>query len=629
MINILRFPTQYPDEDIRSLAYRYHIESHNENFQKSYTELFAVKKYKNGVFPCNLDIFLESLCEQEETKTHFIKSHTYIPFIKPFIERSKWKKLMNEPFSFTSVLRIFDDNIKYCPECMLKDTLDYGLCYVHREHQFRYVDICITHGCGLITKCNTCDEYYAKKGDQNLALLPKCNNGHEINSSCSKVIDQFTIWVVDSFRIMIDHYDEIDAEWLNQKLIPILANSGYIELKGAILKTKIIEDMIAFFGPELLHKFGLYEKKLLEHRTITRLFNPYNFYTNIYFYLFLVKFLIGDLKKLIVDPYEYSTTLPFGKGPWVCKNKICPSFELPVITNCIRTVKQHISGQFTCTICGYSYLQRFEFLKTNNPRKGRVIEMGFLWRETVSKMILENRSLLSISKEIGSDVLTIKKYKLNILDTSRTKAEIDIKDLKDEFIKFMNSLENVIGRIEIKKLFGKGKYDKLMKNEREWMENLLPNRKRNLSKYREYPLLDEEAYESVNKAYEQLLLENPPQRITKILILKRTTRVIFSRLTMNSKKHFLKTNILLEEIAETQDSYLKRIFPLIIVRFENAPRNKTLTWSLICHKLHPAYRNASNDMKNWVLQKIEEFEEEKNSRAVEQTVCKINEDWNE
>lgn len=618
MINILRFPLQYPDEDIRSLAYRYHIESHNESFQKSYTDLFTVKKYKNGVFPCNLDIFLDALFEQEESKIHFIKSHTYIPFIKPFIERTKWKKLNNEPFSFTAIWRIFDDNIKYCPECMLKDSQDYGLCYVHREHQFRYVDFCITHGCSLITKCNTCDETYAKRGDQDLVLLPRCNNGHEVNSSCSSVIDQFTIWVVDCFKIMIEHYDEIDAEWLNQKLISVLAKSGYIELKGAILKTKVIEDMIAFFGPELLRKFGLDEKKLLEHKMLTRLFNPRNFYTNIYFYLFLVKFLIGDFKKFIIDPFEYSTPVPFGKGPWLCKNKICPSFDLPVITSCIRTVKQHISGQFTCTICGYSYLKRFELLKTTNPKKGRVIDMGFLWREIVSKMILEKRSLLSISKEIGSDVVTIKKYKLNTLDTSHTKAKLDIKDLKDEFIKFMNSLENVIGRIEIKKLFSPGKYDVLMKNEREWMENLLPNRKKNLSKYPEYHLLDEEAYKSVNKAYEQLLFENPPQRITKILILKRTTRLIFSRLTSKSKRHFLKTNNLLEEISETQDSYLRRIFPLVLDRFENSPRNKTLTWSLISSKLHPAYRNASNDMKNWVLQRIKEFEEEKNSRAIEQ-----------
>ncbi|NOU62818.1 hypothetical protein GC096_01990 [Paenibacillus sp. LMG 31461] len=496
---------------------------------------------------------------------------------------------------------------------MKMDDNEYGMCYPHREHQLRYIDICMIHKCNLITCCDLCGEYYSSKGDLSLALVPRCTSGHEVHNNGLQTAepDPSMTWIVESFRLMINHYGEIDAKSLIEKLVPVLAKLGYIEFKGAILKSKVIEDMVAFFGKDLLHKYGINKDDLLERTTIGKLFTPNNVYINIYLYLFLIKFLIGDFKKLIVCNFEYSTKLPFDKGPWLCMNKICPSHNLPVINECIRTVKQHIYGRFTCTICGYSYVQRFESYKDNSAKKFKIVDFGFLWRETVTKMLSENRSLQSISKKVGSYTQTIKKFKLNILDPARCKTKYSVETLQNEFEKFMYK-KSFTSRGEVRKEFGVGKYDRLMKIKRDWMENLLPQCKVNLFKYRNYDQLDIEAYDSVLIAYEQLRVENSVQRITKIVILKHTSKLIFCRLTGIKKNCFIKTNKLLLELSENQETYLKRIFPIILNRFENSPRYITLTWSLIINRLHHGYKNASPEVIEWVMQKIEDYQSDRN-----------------
>ncbi|BFT69420.1 TnsD family Tn7-like transposition protein [Paenibacillus sp. P36] len=606
---MLNLPIQFPDEDIRSIVFRYHIESGNESFYKSHSELFSIRPDKNKIFP-KLHFFFDLHYKEEEDRKKFMKCHTYLPFLMPFIERSKWETLISRPTAFRSAWRIFEDRIKYCPECMTMDDLEYGMCYPHREHQLRYIEICMLHECKLIRSCDLCGEYYSSRGDLSLTLVPRCPNEHLVYRSHvhTAELNPFMTWIVESFRLMIEHYGEIDANYLLEKLIGVLSKSGYIELQGAILKSKLIEDMVAFFGEELLNKYGLNENQLLERRTVVKLFTSEDLYHHIYFYLFVVKYLVGDFNKFLFSDYEYSSVLPFSKGPWLCKNKICPSYNLPVITECIRKVNQYITGQFTCCICGYSYVQRYNSLSNSPPpKKGRVKDLGFLWRERVAKLLSEGRSIHSISKQIGSCQATIKKFKLNILDTSRGKAKKSTEVLKNEFTELM-SKRGFTTRSKIRKEFGDSKYIKLMRLEREWMENLLPQRKANLYKYRDYHQLDIEAYESVNKAYKQLLTENPSQRITRILILKHTTRLVFSRLHAKKKNCFIKTKNLLDELSENQDSYLKRIFPLVLKRFENAPRNKTLNWSLIIHKLHSGYKNASPETKEWVLQKIEDYQ---------------------
>jgi predicted RNA-binding Zn-ribbon protein involved in translation (DUF1610 family) len=539
VIIILQFPIQYSDEDIRSLAYRYHIESPNSHFQQSYIELFSIKKKtQNSLSPCNLNFFLDTLSQLSEDKIHFIKSHTYLPFVMPFLERSKWNQLIVEPSTFTAIWKIFDDTIKYCPDCMLEDSTHYGQCYVHREHQFRYVDVCITHGCSLITQCRECHAYYAENQNQELTMLPRCKNGHPVAKINKKNVDPMIVGLVNSYMALIDYYEEVDADTFIQKLNVILANKGYIHMKGAIYKNKVIEDMFSYFGSEKLCKFGLNKEKLLVHRAITMLFSTRHASIYIHFYLFLIQFLVGDIRSFLFEDPDYSIPLPFGIGPWLCKNKICPYRDLPVITSCIRIVKQYTSGHFTCPFCGYSYIRRYEHGETDNPNKFRVSDMGFLWKESVGKRLSEGRSILSISKEIGSDMGTIKKFKLNMLDTSRSKKRGDINQYKMEFMGFIKCLPEVSSRREIRKTFGYGKYDKLMKADRDWMEKVLPSRQINMSKHRDYQLLDEEAYDQAEKAFEQLLLENPPQRITKKLILKRTPGLIRGRLFGINKDQF-------------------------------------------------------------------------------------------
>ena len=59
------FPAPYPDEDFRSIVYRYHIRSKNVNLMNTKQELFNIKSLKNNHFPRNYNYLRNIFMKQE------------------------------------------------------------------------------------------------------------------------------------------------------------------------------------------------------------------------------------------------------------------------------------------------------------------------------------------------------------------------------------------------------------------------------------------------------------------------------------------------------------------------------------------------------------------------------------
>ncbi|SEC58327.1 Tn7-like transposition protein D [Paenibacillus sp. GP183] len=234
-----------------------------------------------------------------------------------------------------------------------------------------------------------------------------------------------------------------------------------------------------------------------------------------------------------------------------------------------------------------------------------------MWREKVNGLLRENKSILFISKFVGSDMETINKFRDNINYQDEKglagRPGHALNDLKKELVDLLQSQLKGKNRKQIKIFFGFSKYDKLMKHERVWMEEMLPPRKINLIKKINYKEHDEETYPLIEQVAKQIYLENPPVRITKTMILKRVSSFELARLNGRNKHKFVRINQTLEVYSEKIDDFLIRIFPIVINRFEQSEKYKTLNWGLIIHKLHSGYKGASPKTKEWVIGKIEEY----------------------
>jgi hypothetical protein len=154
------------------------------------------------------------------------------------------------------------------------------------------------------------------------------------------------------------------------------------------------------------------------------------------FYILLAKYLYGGMDKLVKSEMGYAIDLPFGHGPWQCKNKVCPHYNLFSIRRCERSIKQYILGTFTCTECGFSYSRKLIFGSDELKDHIFVKDFGFLWHQIVSRMLAEGKSMIAIAREIGSDAGTIRKYYKNInqLNSSAKRKKMDVNDRKEKVI---------------------------------------------------------------------------------------------------------------------------------------------------------------------------------------------------
>lgn len=177
------FIAPYPDEDFRSIIYRYGLRMGDDIFQAN-KELFGFKSSHMPLIPRNLNYFLERI--PNISFDYFINNFTIIPLIKPFLPQSRLNQILsfikspnNTTYSGSQLLqRILSQQIKYCPLCIEEDVKTKGEVYVHRIHQPQFITVCSIHNHSLITNCSVCGVALSDKktylGDR------KCKNNHRI-----------------------------------------------------------------------------------------------------------------------------------------------------------------------------------------------------------------------------------------------------------------------------------------------------------------------------------------------------------------------------------------------------------------------------------------------------------------
>lgn len=152
------FPALMPGETIHSAISRYHLLAGNVSASTSIIELFGNRTTSvTSDFPSGLGELMMLAGNQR-----LIDDHTLLPLFSSFIgesrsEATRKKMLDRGESSLKFACGVINAGFeryrawRYCPDCMLKDSLKYGIAYWHIIHQAAGVQACPEHRVPLYT----------------------------------------------------------------------------------------------------------------------------------------------------------------------------------------------------------------------------------------------------------------------------------------------------------------------------------------------------------------------------------------------------------------------------------------------------------------------------------------------
>lgn len=96
--------------------------------------------------------------------------------------------------------------------------------------------------------------------------------------------------------------------------------------------------------------------------------------------------MVCDVPKNFLDAdIEYSTTIPFGNGPWNCTNPVCPDYGHSPIKKCHRIIDSStlIKGLFICPTCGSEYSKTWDYENQLDNNRVNIRFRGFSFIERI------------------------------------------------------------------------------------------------------------------------------------------------------------------------------------------------------------------------------------------------------
>ncbi|MED1948708.1 MULTISPECIES: TnsD family Tn7-like transposition protein [Brevibacillus] len=629
MRKIVSFPTPYPDEDFKSLAYRHFLHSPYDSYLHSRQELFGRNHQGMVTYPKSLMRLCDHLGVSIDFIQDIIELHTFYPLYRPFLNEEQVSICLeamihesnNNPLVHKRFQKVVSIEGKYCPTCLQNDFQMYGVSYLHRTHQLKFLTFCHIHGDSLITQCSVCDIPLMNKTGTAMLITPFCENGHEIIST-KGMVDSFVRSLLEDV-IGLMKRKEVSLDLIYQKLLVEAGYRGYIHYKGDfIYKSNMLQDFVEFYGEETLRNLDL--GQFTNGKFLVEMFQRENLHKHVLFNILLMRFFGGSIDGFFAQNNSYSVPLPFGVGPWRCLNFICPYYYKPIIKKCLRKAHEWVTGVFTCPHCEMIYTRR-GLPKEENESQYSIETMGTLFISTAVKYYQEGYRIQKIAELMHSNKTTIGKYLRPFRkEISRRSKKIDIEAAlkvielgytqaaatsfpksdvyKQTVLEAIEKLGRDVTRPVIRK-YNNHRYDWLMCNEREWMESVLPPRKR-MEKELNLKTLDDDLSKLVEIAVYQCR-ENPPdRRISKATILRALPKTIMGRY-YTFRRLLPKTTQLLQDGTESKDQYAVRNFPNVLQWFESS-RYKTLSLQLIQTRFQ-MYKNLEQETFSHIQEKIDNY----------------------
>lgn len=489
--------TMYPDEDHRSILYRLHRMS-NRNQRVTKTNKMLIGKHVSvlTLLPVNMAVIINKLMSNTPPDYFdFLSKHTYLPLVIPFLKHDQSSALMDfisgistKGIIASKYTSFISKEIRYCTEC-LKSDYESGECFVHRIHQINKLEYCHKHKTRLITKCPICEAPLVT--GQRLLYNPSCIN-------CG----------MNLFSPEVN----IPIEVLN-----FLNSIQYLLSNGLSLKREDIlyrYDCYEYMNlNNNVQQRGLFIEKLISRMsTIGVSINNDSHFVSRYLNLiysgdllvhlgFMAEFAGGAQNFFERQPPLLFEPIPFGNGPWKCRNEYCKAYKdgVEILTKIKRRYSRQnkrMEAVFACPECDFVYslsvdndtykvlnygsvwkqgylndpekfqsIGKVNYYKRTIRKKGEIrIEKqlhSIYWFDMMIKTYYSNLNYNETSRIMNTNADTVKKYvslyekhqSLEIFYTIRTCEgfeEYSLNQVKKSILEVLQTNENV-SRTELKK----------------------------------------------------------------------------------------------------------------------------------------------------------------------------------
>ena len=193
-----------------------------------------------------------------------------------------------------------------------------------------------------------------------------------------------------------------------------LRNAGYSSLNGRVWHAKIFHAINCLYSEEFLRLVDAYDENITDtwHKRI--LFYPSKLQHPMYHILLHVllsgstaDFLNGDCQK----------PLPYGEGPWPCRNPVCPYNLKDVIEKIdMRYDRGLYRALFQCPHCGFTYRRKHPIHKEKQyTGTVYIASYGHLWQQKLREYIVDqNLSARQACEYLQCDMYTVQKYAVQL-----------------------------------------------------------------------------------------------------------------------------------------------------------------------------------------------------------------------
>ena len=617
------FPTPYPNEDFRSLIYRYHYYTLGSEYSKTIYQLFNIKTLKVRHLPRNIN-YLVSQLSSSINADYLLKETTVINVIRGFCGEEMMRKVVDDinngkekhKISAAGILSgsseggIFNEHYRYCIQCLLSDYETYGECYLHKYHQFRYLDVCYKHQSLLITHCPECNELLTKSTGENQLNKPQCPNGCSLFRNIFNEVKEKEIKVnlLSDLIFLSEGDSSLKTFELSHKFITCLGEKGYIHPSGIINKQKMLREFIAFYPEGVLEGYGL-PSVVFKRRTVKRLFNPHFMHLFIPLYILLFRFLAGSAKSFLQKEFIYCNDLPFGPGLWDCHNPNCLFYKQKSIQK-YRRIQRHgyISGEFKCNECGYTYIRKKKYKNNEQEETFFIVTTGDQMREQVAQLINQDNTLKDIARVLRISEKTVKKLSLysntsDNLNRSISSLGLQKRDRYREQVIYLLNQSQELSRTELKQI-KPVPYNWLSKYDQVWFNKHMPQVKKGGNATLNFKQIDLELCNKVRAIAKDVYHEDPSKQIKPYTLLFRLSKRDYGRFHANKSKLPLTWSVA-QECAEGKLDYLLRDLPRFVVSLRMNGL-KRITFNSL--KSRRGYANCNDEERFRIEEKLMELE---------------------
>lgn len=416
------FPSPYKDEILYSILTRYHIRSGNTSYFTTNEDLYGNGNIVSSIdLPSNNNALISNMPAAFNYRVEeVIKKYTLFNYYTSFISKQRKDDVLqmlkgNDGRGVHSIVGAGQKGankegyFKICPICYKEEVEDYGEAYLHRINQIPEVLICSKHEVPLMRSKNPI-YYYGK----NSYVRLKEDEFVEFKEIKHLLMDNIDIFLKlnKSIQYLLDeNIDSKDDLWITEQYKNRLKQMELCTPSGRVDIEELQKRFIDYYGEEFLMLFDFNFYSANSTNWIKYMVRSSRSKVNPIKHLLLIDFMNINIEEFFTKKITYE---PFGRGPWVCLNKICCNYSKPTIKTIeigYNSKKRKPVGKFKCEQCGFTYSRCGpDICEEDKYKIGKIITIGDLYKEEIRRLWNKNYSIRQIARELKLGQRTVKKY---------------------------------------------------------------------------------------------------------------------------------------------------------------------------------------------------------------------------